>query len=283
MITVDYSQDPNEVFTNLAIYQITEQNSLDIIVHAVDKQTEVLSCPSWVPRWHVKCVVEPFEAQFTPTDVDALATSWFVPTGDPALVSSTGDELIPEQPGFEICKRAVHSTGPRDAAWPMLRVRAHLLDVVVGMAPKFGTGPDIVLPAGQLPEAFCNKKACDDCMQDGSELPKASEIEEASHRLRIAEQQTAFKDIVRHYGVRKLPFLTRQSMGFTHDWVVLQSGDTIWALPGLGIPVLLREIEGHFILMGECYLFRATLPHPCAYCGLETKPWSMVTEVIDIW
>jgi hypothetical protein len=84
----------------------------------------------------------------------------------------------------------------------------------------------------------------------------------------------------------KRSFVTEQSVGFSRERQVdepILVGDTIWALAGLGVPVILRKQDDHYVLVGECYLFRATLPHLCAYCNQGSKPWPMITEVIDIW
>jgi hypothetical protein len=103
---------------------------------------------------------------------------------------------------------------------------------------------------------------------------------------RIREQRTALKKEIKRFSMGKRPFVTEQSIGFSRERQVgepILIGDTIWALAGLGVPVILRKQDYHYVSVGECYLFRVMLPHLCAYCDQESKPWSMITKVIDVW
>jgi hypothetical protein len=212
---------------------------------------------------------------------------------------------------FDVTHRAATAAEPseiRKQAPPCLRIRAHHLDTVTKLLPAIVPSSELILPRA-APLSCGALDPCPTCLQEGIHVPcpnclginftnpcqsciQRSDSSATQHQAdivaaeRIATQRKAFKEETVRSGMGKVPFVTKQSLGFAREWKVrgsLHIGDTIWALAGLDIPVVLRREDDHFILMGECYLFRATLPHLCAYCGREVRPWSMVTEVIDIW
>lgn len=157
---------------------------------------------------------------------------------------------------------------------------------------------ELVLPR-DMPEAFCNQHACSECLSRAfstSNLEAATRFNkefghivydvhtEPKHVERVRRDE--FKDIMNHQGTGKTTFMTSLSMGFAQEWKNGQSiwpGDTIWALAGLAVPVILRKEQDHYILVGHCCLFRAALPFLCSYCGAEVRPWPMATKIIDIW
>jgi hypothetical protein len=181
---------------------------------------------------------------------------------------------------------------------PCLRIRAHLLDTVKTLLCMATKHRDFILPQ-ELPEAFCNRDACSECLLrtfSTTDMNLASRYyQELGHIIydsqaeakHIEQQQReVFKNAMNGLEHSKKPFVTQSSMGFAQEWghgKRIAIGDTIWALAGLAVPVVLRKIQDHYILISEGYLFRAALPFLCAYCGAEVRPWPMVTEVIDIW
>jgi hypothetical protein len=303
----------------IAMDLLQKHGRLDVLSHAVNQRVDTTSFPSWVPQWDVKCVYEPLQRQLTPEEVTTLATSWFF--GQPNQNSNTfvDQKRCAEQHAFyhakgfrfDVIYRAKTSTKTSKIqlqAPPCLRIRAHLLDTIVKILPKIDLSRGLILPQEALPSCgtmdpcptclvggihmpclncpgFSSMNPCQSCTQkrDSSATQYQASIIAAK---RITEQRTLFKEKAVRSGMGKIPFITHNSMGFAREWKVrgpLHVGDTIWALAGLDVPVILRREDDHFILMGECFLFRATLPHLCAYCGREARPWSMVTEVIDIW
>jgi hypothetical protein len=78
-------------------------------------------------------------------------------------------------------------------------------------------------------------------------------------------------------------FRTESSMGIARG--AFRSNDTVWALDGLHVPLILRNINGHYMLVEECYLHGALQRSVyCKRCGTETELQPVVyTEVIDIW
>jgi hypothetical protein len=57
-ITVDYSQTPCEVFTDIAIHLLKDKRRVDVLLHALCEQNDTAFVPSWVPRWDVKSSFE---------------------------------------------------------------------------------------------------------------------------------------------------------------------------------------------------------------------------------
>jgi hypothetical protein len=318
-ISVNYSQPPQVVFTMLATYLLQEQGRLDVLSHAVNQRVDTHSAPSWVPQWDIKCVYQPLKPQFTRPEVDSLATSWFF--GHPAekgfpyvdVERHVKQHAFYHPKGFRFdvtyrTKASMEPSNSRLKSLPCLRIRAHLLDTVVKLLPTIVRSRELILPQDS-PLSCGTMDPCPKCLQDGIELPclvcrviyypnhcqsclrkfdsptdrYGASIIGAEH---VEQQRTAFRTEAIHSGVGKIPFITGQSLGFAREWKVrgpLHIGDSIWALAGLDVPIILRKEDNHYILMGECYLFRATLPHLCAYCSREVKPWSMATAVIDIW
>jgi hypothetical protein len=318
-ISVNYSRSKEVVFTMIATDLLQKQGRLDVLSHAVNQRVDTTLFPSWVPQWDVKCVYEPLQRQFTPEEITTLATSWFF--GQPNQDSDTfvDQKRCAEQhafyhaQGFRFdvtyrAKTSAETSKTQPQALPCLRIRAHLLDIIIKILPKIDPSRGLILPQEALPSCG-TMDPCSTCLEGGIYIPclncsgfnlmnpcqsctkrrdssatqYQASIIAAKH---ITEQRTLFKEKADRLGVGKVPFVTQSSIGFAREWKVrgpLHVGDTIWALAGLDVPVILRREDDHFILMGECSLFKATLSHLCAYCGREARPWPMVTEVIDIW
>jgi hypothetical protein len=90
-----------------------------------------------------------------------------------------------------------------------------------------------------------------------------------------------FSREIRGRGQRKTMFLGKQSVGFAE--VITDKDDSVWALDGADVPFVLRKVLDHYVLVGECYLYRALQSHPCICCGWDIEPWTISTEVIDIY
>jgi hypothetical protein len=318
-IPVDYSGSKEAVFTMIATDLLQKQGRFDVLSHAVNQTLETDLAPSWVPQWDVKCVYAPLPRQFTPEEVDTLAMSWYFGQTNGIISASIYVERSAEQHAiyhpkgfrFDVTHRAVTATEPLEIqrqAPPCLRIRAHHLDTITKLLPAMVPSLELILPRA-APLSCGTLDPCPTCLQEGIHAPcsnclgvnftnpcqsciqrRASSATQYQASIvaaeRIAAQRNAFKEETVRSKIEKVPFVTKQSLGFAREWKVrgpLRVGDTIWALTGLDVPVILRREYGHYVLVGECYLFRATLPHLCAYCGREARPWSMVTEVIDIW
>jgi hypothetical protein len=205
-----------------------------------------------------------------------------------------------------------HAFSPR---LPCLRIRAQFLDTIMQRIPPIPLprkraflDTDThrhaminehrlpILPR-ELPDAFCGLDPCSECVLKGHQRMDSA-TSKLYHKLmerRLPEgptdpspmdlQRIAFMEDMRRFGADKTPFVTQSSLGFAH-WPEnngITLGDTIWALPGLAVPVILRKEESHYVLVSECYLFRAAQPFPCVHCGADAKPWPLATAIIDIW
>jgi hypothetical protein len=273
---------------------------------------------------------QPLPPQFTSTQLEALASSWYFEASTgwtpniaepwrvgqhatdydtnfrfkifdrtrPPLGSSHND-LPHESDATNNPQRApesVHENSePSVRSPPCLRVRAQFLDTIKSFLRIVVRDSEFILPR-ETPEAFCNRDACSGCLLRAfgttdaqlvyQELGNTIYNSRAEPKHVERQQREAFKRTMKRLGHGKTPFETQSSIGFAQEWrsgESIRSGDTVWALAGLAVPMILRREGDHYILVGECYLFRAALPFLCAYCGAEARPWPMITEVIDIW
>jgi hypothetical protein len=288
-IAVDYSRSPSEVYTDVAIYLLKVQGRIDVLLHAVTTRETGDNIASWVPQWNSKSDYEPLPSQFSSSQVQTLAASWFSSPTAKQVLDCTEEKWETQRAlyahtdfSLDICDPTTISTGSRIPSPPCLRIRAHLLDTIKKRLPIASIPKPLILPR-ELPDAFGNVHPCSACLTgNGKDL----NISNPAFTQRMQDQRTAFMEMMRSSTKAKTPFVTQSSMGFAHTWPNGQEvlvGDSIWALAGLGVPMILRKNGDHYVLVGECYLFRATLPHLCMYCGDEDRPWPMVTGVIDIW
>jgi hypothetical protein len=310
-ILVDYSKTPVDVYIKVASYLLKDQGRLDLLRHNSDQVPDVDSIPSWVPQWNWKSLYKPLDAQFEPSKTQKLASSWFRSSGQESrplpenlqrLVSWSSTR---QDPYFtlDICPREgilQRSTRvPTGPALPCLRIRAHYLDTIVSIVP---TQYDSSL-LGMAPPTF-GLRGCVRCDIEGrhpslqwnnhegddyetyllrNHAEDKDDIFKAIHR--ISEAQKAFRLMLDLQGKEWVSFLTDQSVGFAlvgDSRNELQLGDSIWILAGLNVPTVLRRVDGYYVLIKECHLFKATESHECFICG-GTEPWPMLTQIIDIW
>jgi hypothetical protein len=299
-ISVDYNRTPSDIFIDVAIHLIEEHGRIDVLLHA-NRDVEHIDAPSWVPLWSRKSFYEPLPPQWSPAQVDTLATAWFT---SPSLRSS---HLTYEQHQKQ---RADHAStdfqfkvydresGGCVPPLPSLRIRAHFLDTVTHrIRQRMITEYRLSILPRDLPDAFCGLDPCSECHYKGY-VRLESRTSELNIRLMERQyfegppnsrptdlQRTAFMEDMKRFGMRKTTFATHSSLGFGHSPKNdrIKVGDTVWALSGLAVPVVLRKEGQHYILIRECYLFRAAQPFPCVYCGADAEPWPLATEVIDIW
>ncbi|KAF2823236.1 HET-domain-containing protein [Ophiobolus disseminans] len=274
LIPVDYSRSPNEVFEDLAVYLLKQKGRLDVLLHAANQRLDTDSVPSWVPQWDVKCAYEPLPPQFDPLTIEEISGQWFWPPPRSVCCSFVEKHWSNQRAlygdngfTFDICQRKLPpgSSKSHPLSLPYLKIRGHRLDTIA----QIPQGPPVKY---HFPEKYFT---CSEHSSQGLCRPS------------WYDGEYIYLEAVRdELGVGKTHFITEQSVGFAQEWQCrgkLRSGDTVWALAGLNVPVILRKAEEHYVLMGECYLYRAMMPLVCTFCRMETQPWSMVTEVIDIW
>jgi hypothetical protein len=310
-IPVDYSRATYDVFTDLAVQLLRVHRRIDVLVHADNSRSDNHRLPSWVPRWNVKVGSQPLPPQFSLSQIELLAASWSLGPSWNRLKSLVELDFSNTHRDFrfEIRNRDMLSPDLAKILPSCLRIRAHHLDTANSLSTFDQDERKVRLPL-YLPEAFGN--ICDPCsscyLEALNRIPEVLKwaaavcsiplwaLETLSHDVastppgpagvRQVKLCEAFQEIVDRFGNKTQSFVTQRSAGFVREFrsgEIVEAGDEIWALAGLHVPVILRRIEDHHIFIRECYLFRATLPILCAYCGVEVKPWPMVTEIIDIW
>jgi hypothetical protein len=183
----------------------------------------------------------------------------------------------------------------------ILRVRAHLLDTITSTSATPST--QLLLPSTQslaeswadpkfplekVPVAFGSVLRCSTCSDDGdcrANFPCKSCKSTTSVRVTWSSNHARRYSSFRHREMRSSDtekiFVTTQSVGISS--VALAEADTIWAIDGTDVPMILRSISDFYVLVGPCYLHEATKSLPCGCCGKDAKPWPMVTQIIDIW
>lgn len=159
--------------------------------------------------------------------------------------------------------------------WPCLTIRAHHLDTIRKLIGTRSVSQVIYFPE-EYPEAFGNYRRCPKCTNH-----RKARFCKRNHTVSQSMLNRLITEMSRLHAEDKTMFQTEQSIGFSQ--AKMEVGDTIWALDGAEVPLLLRKVDEHYVLIGECYLFGALSYHLCECCGREVEPWTISTEIIDIW
>jgi hypothetical protein len=192
---------------------------------------------------------------------------------------------------------------------PCLRVRGYLLDKIATHTydvPQLEDGRFLkLLQADPEGTPFLNSTMCPSCIEV-FEWTTHDGTSSDEHRTYQSQQLADLRRMMITLRGEKQAFLTQQSIGFVLFTPIhgsslpnhvkrvqplrirrVQPGDTIWALEGLDVPIVLRrgikDGQSHYVLIGQCYLHRAGLDQECPGCGTNTEPWSMKYTTIDIW
>lgn len=324
-LPVNYAISTEDVYSNIATYLISTTKRLDIFKHVPPYQLlDLDAMPSWVPDWSVRQFLDMELPNFTELQMEKFAIchsnslsmmttldSGMPPT--PAHATQDDYQLEPSSPQDDSIlwyrqpsAHHSHSThikvdARRFSTIPCLRVRGCLLDKIAKNTydvPQLEDGQFLKILRGD-PEGtpFLNSKACRTC----SEIPEWITCDGApsdKYRGYQSHELAILRRVMVYMRGEKQAFLTQQSVGFVLYTPInnssqpkrvrrVQPGDTIWALQGLDVPVVLRrgfkDGKSHYVLVGQCYLHRAGLDQECPVCGSASHPWSMKYMTIDIW
>lgn len=158
---------------------------------------------------------------------------------------------------------------------PCLRVRAHLLDSVVNVIGS-RSYHHIHHFHNNLPRVLNRRRLCAPC----SEHFVATSICQHTPTIAHTISEEFDRDMKRVLGDGKTMFETERSVGVARADVRVH--DDIFALDGADVPFVLRRVGQHYVLAGECFLYRALRDALCTCCGYEVEEWPIVTQVIDI-
>ncbi|KAH7406123.1 heterokaryon incompatibility protein-domain-containing protein [Phaeosphaeria sp. MPI-PUGE-AT-0046c] len=278
-VCVDYSKTVLEVFINFAV-TLLHQGRMDVLLHNASQWSNTGYEASWIPMWHIKSAYEPLPNQFSSALIYEFTHAWKLPQPDSPIFfhkptsPEEKEKYQAQKYCFEITYRKLPCSGSRASMLPCLNIRAHLLDTITRVSAR---PVPINRERYDLPVVYSDTKKCFNCRTDQ---------EATSSRSCFPNRRESFELAINEAGAGILPFFTEKSIGFARVWQPREHhavGDTIWVLPGLAVPMILRRNGNHYFLVGECYLYRAALPYLCATCGATTRPWPMVTDVISIW
>jgi hypothetical protein len=85
------------------------------------------------------------------------------------------------------------------------------------------------------------------------------------------------------YGVGRVLFSTESALGLGPER--MRPGDEVWVLDHAGVAMVLRPIEEHYVVIGECYLHEAMSRYfPCPRCakGVQMADVSETKTVLEI-
>src|SRR5690242_6433713 len=135
---------------------------------------------------------------------------------------------------------------------PCLKLRAQRLDRITRNLGIVSDARSFHIP--RMTWQVLGSQYCEECF--GVSCFSEVAVEQARQKLNFD---------FRTYGAGKMAFSTDLSVGLTRGRAI--PGDSIWALYGADVPFVLREVDDHYYLIGDCYLYKAGKPFPCKHCG----------------
>jgi hypothetical protein len=97
------------------------------------------------------------------------------------------------------------------------------------------------------------------------------------------EELDAFLEHQRLFGSGRVLFRTGNSLGLGP--LRLRERDSVWLLDSSKVAIILRKVDSHYLVIGECHLHGALRQyHPCPRCRKVIQlADTITTETIEIW
>lgn len=272
LLDVDYSHTVEEVYTDAAISFMQKHKNLDILGHCTGTSRErdpAINLPSWVPDWTFANGCMPFfkRRSFETPDISQWQSYWklYHASGGAAaavryektkrklfcdgLVFDQVDAISPS------CGRTVEDTEVV-SEWRMW-LEATGSPIAINTSSSWASEIASHSPFGQLLVADCHYQTVDVGMRSRDVRSGTEQGDSTSpvinHRVEGRfEGKSSFAAKLSAVFQRRV-FVTRKGfVGLTAKHV--RPDDVVAVLLGGQLPFILRQIEDHFVLVGEAYV-----------------------------
>ncbi|PVI01611.1 hypothetical protein DM02DRAFT_613548 [Periconia macrospinosa] len=289
----------------------------------VQEKTSLDDLPSWVPNWTLQIHEQPLGDQFSNAELDFMSNwSFYVRTGDEEVLSSGNmDSILPSastDPNLLSFLQEYHcdknlrfniTSNENSATLPAgISVRGHCLGRVSSLLEYIYPVPDRCC---SIQKEFWSKinEALSTVQQDGPgpgpysracgvvippvfrTLCDHCEMGDGSHDHYIRGELEVFLNQIHLFASGRRVFATSDSLGLGP--ADMREGDSVWLLDTMEVALILRKVDLHFIVVGECHLHKALARDHrssdhlagdrCSRCGLRMPVSPIFTDEIEIW
>jgi len=277
-LPIDYTMRTEQVYTSVASYLVATTQQADLLQHVLpNRNLDLGTTPSWVPDWRKRDYRTSMLPPFTRSQKLRFVTRYvkiprlkYLPNAFSKFARtrretdwteysriSSGDDISTwyRCSRSDCCHKArVEPRTGTSSGPPSLRVHAYRLDMVSNRRQY---------------NHFSNQESYPRQWEYlGKELSELSDV-----IIKCSDKKE-------HFGiVHTLGFLNASN----HEQPLLQDGDVVWAINGLDVPVVLRQVDHHYILIAPCYLHGAAGSWFESATDLEIPLWSTEPAIIEIW
>jgi hypothetical protein len=237
-IEVDYKKSVAEVYTDLATHFIVRDRNLDILGFANLESNMLL--PSWVPDW----TIEDCQSRFGKAGIQPNGTYRRLYHADKGLEEPPemiGNGRVLRVRGFEFdevirvsCSRSRSSLAYRE---------------IVRRWHEMALSSGLIYVTGQIVTRAMQHILCADINEN------SIRVTQRGHRTVEKTTTTEYygdRALLRATCNRRLILSKRKYLGLAPE--LTEPGDKICILGGGSVPFILRQEEGRWISVGECYI-----------------------------